>query len=491
VNGIPLDRDIFCNRTLNLRSIRAIGYDLDYTLVHYHTDRWEGRVYEHAKARLAGRGWPVEGLTFDPRRMIQGLTIDLEHGNLIKATRFGYVIRAAHGSQMLSFDELRRTYAGTVVDLSEDRWVFLNTLFSLSESTLFAQVVDLADAGAIGEVVGYEDLYRSVREALDSVHAEGRLKQEIASDPDRFIDVDADTVAALRDQRDAGKQLLLITNSEWEYAGRMLAHVVDPYMDGGTWRDLFDVVIVSSDKPRFFSGDQQLYRMVDEERALLRPHRGPIEAGSVYFGGCAARVEESLGLSGDEILYVGDHLFGDVHASKSTLRWRTALVMRELEDEIAALRAFAKDERRLTAMMTEKESLEWRLAESQLSRQRRRRERRRGTGEPRVRELDRGIEETRAALARLDEEIAPLAIAAGSLNNPTWGLLMRAGADKSLFARQVERYADVYTSRVSNFLHATPNAFLRAHRSPLPHDVIQGPGGHGPPGEGLSDAANR
>ena len=48
--------------------------------------------------------------------------------------------------------------------------------------------------------------------------------------------------------------------------------------------------------------------------------------------------------------------------------------------------------------------------------------------------------------------------------------LMRSGADKSLFARQVERYADVYTSRVSNLLYATPHGYLRAFRSPLPHD---------------------
>jgi hypothetical protein len=47
---------------------------------------------------------------------------------------------------------------------------------------------------------------------------------------------------------------------------------------------------------------------------------------------------------------------------------------------------------------------------------------------------------------------------------------MRAGNDKSLFARQVERYADVYTSRVSNFLFQTPFGFLRAPRGSLPHD---------------------
>ena len=47
---------------------------------------------------------------------------------------------------------------------------------------------------------------------------------------------------------------------------------------------------------------------------------------------------------------------------------------------------------------------------------------------------------------------------------------MRAGADKSLFARQVERYADIYTSRVANFLEPGPYAMLRAGRLEMPHD---------------------
>ena len=70
----------------------------------------------------------------------------------------------------------------------------------------------------------------------------------------------------------------------------------------------------------------------------------------------------------------------------------------------------------------------------------------------------------------LDARVAPLAKAAGEMGNPTWGPLMRAGNDKSLFARQVERYADIYTSRVSNFLAQTPFAYLRAARGSLPHD---------------------
>ena len=57
--------------------------------------------------------------------------------------------------------------------------------------------------------------------------------------------------------------------------------------------------------------------------------------------------------------------------------------------------------------------------------------------------------------------------------NPRWGLLMRAGNDKSHLARQVERSADIYTSRVSNFLSETPFAYLRAPRGSLAHDEDQ------------------
>ena len=48
-------------------------------------------------------------------------------------------------------------------------------------------------------------------------------------------------------------------------------------------------------------------------------------------------VENSLGIHGDEILYVGDHIYTDVSQSKVHLRWRTALICRELEDEVSAI----------------------------------------------------------------------------------------------------------------------------------------------------------
>ncbi|CAK9170140.1 unnamed protein product [Ilex paraguariensis] len=100
-------RGIFCSRTLNLRSISAIGYDMDYTLMHYNVMAWEGRAYDYCMDNLRNMGFPVDGLAFDPDLVIRGLVIDKEKGNLVKADRFGYVKRAMHGTKMLSTREVR------------------------------------------------------------------------------------------------------------------------------------------------------------------------------------------------------------------------------------------------------------------------------------------------------------------------------------------------------------------------------------------------
>ncbi len=461
----PPARRLFCNRTLNLRGVKAIGYDMDYTLIHYYVDQWEEAAFVHARRYLEGLGWPVDDLVFDPSAFTLGLTFDLDLGNIVKATRFGYVMRAQHGARLLDFDQQRHTYFGTVTDLSEDRFEFMNTLFELSRAALWTQLVEVHDRNALPGIATYAQLYRVIDDALAAAHLEGALKSAIIADPDRFVALDPTTVETLRDQRLAGKELLLITNSEWAYTQQMMSWAFDRYMpDGETWRDLFDIVIVSAAKPRFFSEKGPIYRIVDTERGLLEPHRGLLERGEIYHGGNASMVEDSLSHDPSQHLYVGDHLFGDVHVTKDLLRWRTCLIARELEAEVEAACEFADHEHRLEAMMAEKIELE--RVHSRLRLARRRRV---VSGLPHDR-VDSEVEAAGRAIAAIDDKIAPMAKAAAEQGNPIWGPLMRAGVDKSLFARQVEKYADVYTSRVSNFAAETPYAYLRAARGSLPHD---------------------
>ncbi|MBI4955688.1 MAG: HAD-IG family 5'-nucleotidase [Myxococcales bacterium] len=473
----PPGRGVYCNRTLNLRAIKVVGYDMDYTLVHYRVVDWERRAYEHLRARLAETGCPVDDLEFDPELVMRGLVIDTEHGNVLKVNRFGYVKAAYHGSRPMPFEELRARYARTMVDLAQDRWTFLNTLFSLSEGCMYAQLVDRLDAGALGAVrsptgpLGYRELHQLVRDHIDRTHLEGALKAEIVGDPGRFVDADADTVLALLDQRHSGKKLLLVTNSEWAYTDAMMRYAVERFLpEGMRWPELFELTVVAARKPEFFALRAPLLEVVSPD-GLLRPVVGPLKSGGCYFGGHAARLESHLGVSGDEILYLGDHMYGDVHVTKSVLRWRTGLIVRELEDELAAVEASRAGQAELAALMRDKEGLEARYYRVRLLLQRKR-ERYGPPVDASVEALTREVGRLRAAITAQDDRIAPLAGAAAGVLNHRWGLLMRAGNDKSQLARQIERYADVYTSRVSNLLWATPFAFVRSPRQSLPHDPV-------------------
>lgn len=470
-------RGVYCNRTLNLRAIRALGFDMDYTLIHYNVDAWEQRAYDYLQQRLLEQQWPVGDLRFDPSFAMRGLVIDTELGNLVKADRFGYVKRAYHGLRRLEFEEQRQAYARALVDLDEPRWVFLNTFFSLSEAGMYAQLVEALDERRLPAAIGYADLWRVIRRSLDQAHAEGRLKAEIIERPDLYVELDPEVALALRDQKSSGKKLLLITNSEWQYTRDMMAWAFDRFLDGAGWRSLFDLVIVAARKPEFFSGHSPVFELASDE-GLLRPMvAGPTGPG-VYLGGNAALVETWLGLSESEILYVGDHLYTDVRASKDVRRWRTCLIARELEDELSALASTEAEQQRLDRLMAEKSTLEYEQARYRLQLQRVDQH----YGPPAVATtdaLEARLGRLRARLERLDDEIAPLATHLGSLYNDAWGPLMSAGADQSYLARQLETSADLYTSRVSNFLHQTPFAYMRAPRGRMPHDAAleQGAGG--------------
>ncbi len=459
---------LYCNRTLNLRSIQAVGYDMDYTLIHYDVHQWEERAYKYLKERFVQEGWPVDHLQFDPNLVRRGLVIDAHKGNILKTNRFGFVKRAVHGTKLLEYDGLREAYQRTIVDLNETRWIFLNTFFSLSEGCFYAQLVDLLDEGKIPEHLGYVDLYHRVRRTLDAVHAEGRLKAEIMAHPEHFVRLDPDVPLALLDQKHSGKKLLLITNSEWSYTQHMMSFAFDRFLpEGMGWRSLFDVVIVSARKPDFFTTTNSFFEVVNGE-GLLRPFVGDLKEGAVYFGGSARAVERHLGLSGDELLYVGDHVFGDVQVTKSILRWRTALIVNELEEEIVAAEAFHASQLLLAELMKEKERLEAQYSALRLNLQRIQKGYGPQVGDPASTQAS--MQQLKLQLEEVDRKIAPLARQSTELGHPIWGPLMRAGNDKSHLAFQLERYADVYTSRVGHFLEATPFVYLRSPRGTLAHD---------------------
>lgn len=466
----PPGRAVYCNRTLNMRSIQAIGFDMDYTLVHYDVKAWEARAYAHVQQRLQDQGLPVGHLRFDPDLFARGLIVDLQLGNILKCNRFGYVTLAAHGTALLPHEQTRKVYSQVWVELSEKRWVFLNTLFSLSEACLYGQLVDLHDAGRLASGLDYRGIYELVGRTMDAAHLEGQLKAEIIADPARYVPIEPELAQTLLDLKHAGKRLFLATNSEWHYTQPMMSWAFDRFLPGTNWRSLFDLVIVQAKKPSFFDGQAPFHAIVDGATSPTT-HQGPLLAGHVYRGGNAQLVQEHFGTAGEDILYVGDHVYADVHVSSQIRRWRTALILRELEDEVLAEQHFAAEQANLLQLMAEKERLDREQATLRLSLQRldHREMPPGGTPVP-AHGIHERLRALRTEAEALDQRIAPLARAAGELGHRRFGPLMRAGNDKSRLARQIERHADVYTSRVSNFLWLTPFGYLRAARGSLPHD---------------------
>lgn len=186
-------------------------------------------------------------------------------------------------------------------------------------------------------------------------------------------------------------------------------------------------------------------------------------------------VEKALGFHGDETMYVGDHIYTDVSMSKVHLRWRTALICRELEKEVKAL-AYGRDHRaKLIELMNQKEAVGDVFNQLRLALQRRTAGRPAQTDEITnmdERELTENMQKLFVLMSRVDQKIAPMLDADGEYFNQRWGYLSRAGLwDKSHLTRQIEKYADIYTSRVSNFLRYSPFMYFRSQSQSLAHDI--------------------
>ena len=108
-----------------------------------------------------------------------------------------------------------------------------------------------------------------------------------------------------------------------------------------TWRNFFDVVIVAATKPAFFTEQRPLLERDGDD---ARPAQLPARARQASTrAATSSDVERALGVTGDEVLYVGDHIYGDILRSKKDSAWRTAMIIQELETEIAAYESCKED----------------------------------------------------------------------------------------------------------------------------------------------------
>ncbi|XP_076912277.1 uncharacterized protein LOC143570532 [Bidens hawaiensis] len=503
---IDIGKQIFCNTAVNMKNVVAVGFDMDYTLAKYKVDTFESLTYEGVvKKLITNLGYPQElqEWCFDSTYMVRGLVIDKKRGNILKMDLHKYVKIAYHGFSMMSKSEKSATYGNTFTKEAFDgpNYAHIDTFFSLAEMYLFAQLVDYKDSnpGKISELKDYYRIYADVRSAVDMCHRDGTLKKMVAKDPKKYINEDDSIFPMLKD---SGRTVFLVTNSLWDYTNVVMNFLFGSRTmnDGSSlsfdWLKYFDVVVTGSAKPSFFHDKNRanLFAVEVESGKLINTVNGtPLaQVGGpavelpdqflnkhckVFQGGNVGHLHKLLNVgSSSQVLYVGDHIYGDVLRSKKVLGWRTMLIVPEIEKEAGILSSSRETRKIISLLLTllllklmraERDTIEddihhfkWSLEHEEMDA---------GERKTLTEKLDvLEVQRTRARAAHQESQRTY-----HQKFHPVWGQLMKTGYQNSCFAHQislVERFACLYTSDVGNLGLYSPDKYYKPSENFMDHE---------------------
>lgn len=470
-------RQVYTNRSLRMEEIALCGFDMDYTLAVYSMRQIEELAFHMTLARMVqARGYPahLEALKYDHEFVIRGLVVDKDLGNIFKMDRHNHVGRCYHGRRQLSLDERRALYQkNEKIRLSLPRFAWIDTLFSLPEACLYAEIIETQEAR--GQRVDYHQLYDDVRQSIDEVHRDGSLKSELRQDLSRYLNPDPELAPALHKLRSGGKKLFVLTNSLLDYTDAVMSFLLDGRLaEYPSWRNYFDYVVVGAQKPAFFA-EHRPFVELNAAGGIARAQAGQLERGRVYEGGNLFDFERLSGFAGEQVLYVGDHIYGDIIRNRKASQWRTCFVVQELEREIEYIEEHAAEVRRLNELDTLRVRLDDMVNHHKLLLNALDRRLERGGSLPadlearRLREKQ-DLDKLRRAFRATLSEGSSVEARFEQGANAYWGLVFKEGNENSRFGEQVEHYADLYTSRVSNFLYYSPMRDFRSPRATMPHE---------------------
>jgi HAD superfamily 5'-nucleotidase-like hydrolase len=452
---------VFVNRTLNLKKIRYLGVDMDHTLVRYNSENFERLSHTTMVQKLLKRGYPeaLKKLEFDYNFAIRGLVVDRKMGNLLKLNRYTAIRASYHGLKPLDFKAHQKLYKSTYIDLSNNDYLAVDTSFSISLANLIAQIVELKNTDTAGKYPDYGQIADDVLDVLDEAHRDGSLKDEVKKNLDHFIIKDPHLVEGLEKFRRHGKKIFVLTNSDYHYTKLLLDYAVQPFLkEHKSWQDLFEIIITFASKPKFFYENQK-YLRVNPEDGSMTNMEGKLTPG-IYQGGNAKKFTSDLGLDGDDILYIGDHIYGDILRLKKDCNWRTAMVIEELDVEVDNNKQAEPVNQEIEVLMHKKEPFEDELTDLMTNRI-----------EKHVPVDEKQIEALQKTISEIDGQISQLIKKQQAMYNANWGQLMRAGNEESYFAYQLDRYACVYMEKLSDLTDLSPRTYFRAPRRPLAHEI--------------------
>jgi len=294
--------------------------------------------------------------------------------------------------------------------------------------------------------MSYQSMFQDVRTAVDYVHIKGDLKKLTVENLDEYVKRDERLPMLLRRLRENGAKVFLLTNSDYNYTNHIMKYLlesVDKSECKDKWITYFDYTVIDSKKPLFF-GEGTVLRQVDTTTGALKigTHLGPLQPGQVYSGGSCEVFTDLIGAKGKDVLYCGDHIFGDILKSKKIRGWRTFLVVPELIQELHVWTDKCQLYDRLQDLDVSLGNLYKNLDSSA--------------------KVKPDISNVRLAMREVTHEM--------DLSYGIMGSLFRSGSRQTFFSSQVVRYADIYASTVLNLLYYPFSYMFRAPAMLMPHE---------------------
>ena len=204
---------IYSNTYVDMGKVDTVGFDYDYTLVHY-TDELLELLYDMALTRLVNdRYYPAEmltsGLKYDPFFSIRGLAVDKETGWITHLSYTHKVAVAWEGREKVETSRIYKEYRGKRALNPKDRRARLkplNDLFSMAECCLIADVIqyfkdnniDYCPSNTVTDILG----------AIRDTHISGDFHRIVANNPEMYFDPTPHLKAVLNNLKDSGKRLI-------------------------------------------------------------------------------------------------------------------------------------------------------------------------------------------------------------------------------------------------------------------------------------------
>uniref|UniRef100_A0A3Q4N2R3 Cytosolic purine 5'-nucleotidase n=1 Tax=Neolamprologus brichardi TaxID=32507 RepID=A0A3Q4N2R3_NEOBR len=406
---------VFVNRSLAMEKIKCFGFDMDYTLAVYKSPEYESLGFDLTVERLVSIGYPQELLNFvyDPSFPTRGLVFDTMYGNLLKVDAYGNILVSC-------------------LSLSSETYLFACLVDFFNNCSRYSSCETGFKDGDL--FMSYKSMFQDVRDAVDWVHFKGSLKEKTVENLEKYVVKDAKLPLLLSRMNEVSK-VFLVTNSDYKYTEKIMTYLFDlphgpkPGTPHQPWQSYFDLILVDARKPVFF-GEGTVLRQVDTSTGRLKigTYTGPLQHGIVYSGGSSDIVCDLLGAKGKDIVYIGDHIFGDILKSKKRQGWRTFLVIPELAQELH--------------VWTDKSCASAHMDSSSNER-------------PDISSLQR----------RIKKVTHDMDMCYGMM-----GSLFRSGSRQTLFASQVMRYADLYAASFINLLYYPFSYLFRAAHVLMPHE---------------------